>query len=118
MDVKQHLKKIESEPRSDLKREMELGSHSELNCLLFQVPTAGLSDFVKVTLFPAAQCQKSKLRCSVQLSKEQFAMFPTAVKRASCDVPHSCQKGKLRSTVDALHWRGPHLLNSYCSGGG
>ena len=73
MDVKQHLKKIESESRSDLKREVEQGSHSELNCLLLQVPTAGLSDFVKVTV--PHSCQKSKLRCFAQLSKEQVAKY-------------------------------------------
>ena len=30
-----------AEPRSDLKREVELGSHSELDRLLIQVSTAG-----------------------------------------------------------------------------
>ena len=43
-----------TEPSSDLKSEVELGSHSELDCLLFQVPAAGVSDSVFVTLSRAA----------------------------------------------------------------
>ena len=58
-----------SEPRRDQKREMEVqGSQSELDCLLLQVLTAGLSDSVFVALFCAAveraSCGVHKLLCS------------------------------------------------------
>ena len=45
-----------------MKREMELGSHSELDSFLLQVSTAGLSDSLFVTLF-------------AQLLKEQGAEY-------------------------------------------
>ena len=64
-DVKPHIiVSFVSEPRSDMKREVKLGSYtrSELDCLLLQVPATGFPDSVFVTLF-----------C-------------TAVKRASCRV--------------------------------
>ena len=53
-----------------MKREAELGSHSELDCLLLPVSTAGFSDSVFETL------------------------FQTAVERASCGVPKVlCARG-------------------------
>ena len=49
------------EPRvHDLKREVELGSHRQLDCLLLQVLTAGLLDSVFVMV--PYSCWKSKLR--------------------------------------------------------
>ena len=33
-------------------------------------------------------------------------------------VPQNCRKNKLGSTQVALHCRGPHHVNIYCSGGG
>ena len=51
-----------------MKREVELGSHSELDCLLLQIPTAGLLDSVFVTLFHTAveraNCGVYKLLCT------------------------------------------------------
>ena len=42
--------------------EVELGCHGELDCLLLQVPTAGLMDFVFVTLFHTAVESTIKLQ--------------------------------------------------------
>jgi len=51
-----------------MKREVELGSHSELDYLLLQIPTPGLSDSVFVTLFctavEKASCRVHKLLCN------------------------------------------------------
>ena len=52
------------EPRvHDLKREVKLGSHSQLDCLLLQVPTAGLLDSVILlhTAVERASCRVHKL---------------------------------------------------------
>ena len=54
---------VSAHPRSNLKREMELGSHSELDYFLFQVPVAGCSDSCLCDSVPHS-CQKSKLLSS------------------------------------------------------
>ena len=73
VDVKQHDRKTNErskEPRRDQKREVELDSHSELDCLLLQVSTAG-------------HC----CDCSAQLLKNQIAEFTSCFALAGSPPP-------------------------------
>ena len=59
---------MSAHPGSNLKKEMEQGSPSELDYFLLQVPIAGCLDSVSVTLFRTAvkraNCRVAKLLCT------------------------------------------------------
>ena len=75
-----------------MKREVELGSHSEMGCLLLQVSTVGFSGSVFETLFRTAveraSCGIHKVLCSRGV--------PTSFKK------NSLKKGSLRREYDFL----------------
>ena len=64
----------------------------------------------EVELGPRTLSEIDCLLVQVSTARCQDSVFVT--------VPHSCWKSKLRSTQATFHWRGPLLLNIYCSGSG